>query len=78
MCIDTVEIWFWITSNFDRIISQWHDNGRVLSFHSFIFDLQVTQIIPSSFKSTGFSVQEKKLKIDFQYGHILAFWSIQF
>ena len=34
-----------------------------------IFDLQVTQMLPTSFESTGLSVQEKKRKIDFQDGH---------
>ena len=39
MCIDIVEICFgiaqWqISSIFDRVISQRHDNGGVLSFHA--------------------------------------------
>ena len=33
-----------------------------------IFDLQVTPVRPTKFESTGLSVQEKKRKIDFQYG----------
>ena len=32
------------------------------------FDLQVSPMLPTSFKSIGFSVQEKKQKIDFQDG----------
>ena len=43
MCIDILEIWFgiahWqISSIFDRVICQRHDNGRVLSFHIFILN----------------------------------------
>ena len=42
MCIDIVEIWFGIangqiTSTFDRVICLPHDNGRVLSFHVFVY-----------------------------------------
>ena len=33
-----------------------------------IFDLQVTQMLPTKFESTGFLVQEKKRKTDFQDG----------
>ena len=32
------------------------------------FDLQVTLILPISFKSIGLLVQDKKFKIDFQHG----------
>ena len=43
MRIDIVEIWFgiatgYISSIFDIVISPWHDNGRVLTFHVFIND----------------------------------------
>ena len=34
-----------------------------------IFDLQVTRYFLASFASIGLSVEGKKLKIDFQYGH---------
>ena len=42
MCIDVVEIWFviaigYISLFFGRIISPSHNNGRVISFHVFIF-----------------------------------------
>ena len=33
-----------------------------------IFDLQVTLMLPTTFESTGLSVQEKKRKIPFQDG----------
>ena len=33
-----------------------------------IFDLQITQMLPTKFESTGLSVQENKWKIDFQDG----------
>ena len=33
-----------------------------------IFDLQVTPMLPKSFKSVSFLVQEKKLKMDIQDG----------
>ena len=41
MCIDIVEIWFWIAdgrilSIYDSVICPRHDNGWVLSFHVFI------------------------------------------
>ena len=41
MCIDIVQICFgiaigYISSIFDRLISSWHDNGKVLSFHVFL------------------------------------------
>ena len=33
-----------------------------------IFDLQVTPMLPTKFKSVGLSIQEKKRKIDFEDG----------
>ena len=39
-------------------------NGTILAN----FDLQVTLVLSTSFKSTGLLVQEKKRKIDFQDG----------
>ena len=41
MCIDIMEIWFWIASGqilfiFDRVICLPHDSGGVLSFQVFI------------------------------------------
>ena len=39
-----------------------------------IFELQVTPMIPTSFKSIGLLVQEKKRKLDFQDGHHRTSW----
>ena len=49
MCFDIVKIWFgiaigYISSTFDRVISPWHDIGRVLSFHVFISQGRVSLI----------------------------------
>ena len=57
MCIDIVEIWFWIaigyiSSIFDRVISPWHDNGGVLSFHVLLDDM-INQIFHPCFFPCG-------------------------
>ena len=38
-----------------------------------IFDLQVTAMLPTRFKSVGILVQEKKQILDFQDGHLGGF-----
>ena len=50
MCIDFVEICFgiaigYIPLMFDRVISLWHYNSGVLSFHVFIMMVVLVQII---------------------------------
>ena len=43
--------------------------GYLIGIISAIFDLPVIPMLPTSFKSTGLWVHEKKQKIDFQGGH---------
>ena len=45
--------------------------GRILA----IFDLQVTQLLPTKFRVNGLSVQEKKRKKNFKRAAILDFQS---
>ena len=50
-------------------LSKWHHGGHLglrIGMILAIFDLQVTQILPTKFQSIGLSIQEKKILKYFQ------------